>query len=602
MTFAGASSLKRLLKRTLCLFCFCAFSFYAGAQGPFFSWVKGFQAYFTHPVIGSYSYGYAIRTDISGNVFVAGTFARTVDFNPADGVDSQSTNVYLGGYFAKYDSMGNHIWAKTMPGAEVNSMCLDDSGYIYVAGKYYDVVDFDPGPGVRSLPGYGNGDFYVAKYTRDGILKWVRGSGGTQVDAANGVAVDNQGNVYVTGVMHGQGINFNERNPGSVLYNTLVADGFVAKYDRDGNYLWSRHIKGADGDVGYDIALDATANVYICGYSNGAMFDGTSASFVPGRFVGVSTHDAFIAKYTSTGTYVWAKTVGSDKEDMGHSLAIDKNGNILLAGYFSGTIDFDPSNPGAQITTNNYYGAAFVAKFTNNGAYSWAKGYGGRSGYNKAFAVAVDDSSHVYVAGQFSDTVNFNPGGTNGSHAAHYHSGDFIRNVDMFLVKLKADGAYAWSKAYGNVQRDEIKDVYLDKNYNLFFTGMLSRSTTFEPVTNGSVIINTPAGYEAPVATFCKYAQVKQGTSSITAIGSRNLSLRVYPNPAGNQIMIDGFEPGSHIIPFVTDIAGRDYALSYNQGSRQLTLHTGSLSPGIYFVRCTDEKGRTATLKFLKTE
>lgn len=593
-----------LFRVTIGLIVFLLGAFQATAQqAPYFTWVKGLQGYNTHPIFGSYSQGNAIRTDKAGNVFVAGKFLRTVDFDPGKDVDSQSGNTYFGGFFAKYDSMGIHQWAKTIPGSEVTSLQVDDSGYIYVGGAYYDTVDFDPGPLKKTLVNHGGTDFFVAKYSSTGELKWVRGSGGSNGDVVHGLVVDNQGGVYVAGRIHGLAVDFNERSPGSVVYQTNVVDGFVAKYDRDGNYVWSKHINGNDGDVAYGIASDATGNLYVCGYSNGAKFDGTPASFAPGRFPGASTHDAFIAKYTSAGAFVWAKTVGSEKEDMAYSIAVDKSGSILLAGYFSDVLVFDSSIAGARIANKSYAGDIFVAKFSNTGSYLWGKGYGGNMGYNKAFTITTDDSSNVYFGGHFSDTVNFNPGGTLASrHISHLYPFDPIRGVDMFMVKLRADGSYAWSKSYGNLQWDEINCIYLDKKYNVYFSGAISKTTDFEPGPGGQVVVNSNSTvYDFPVAVFSKYAQVKPVTA-VPSVNAGQLLLHGYPNPANDEVTINGFRTGSRIVPVVTDIAGKHFVLPYTLTAGYLTLQTSALAPGIYFVRCTDESGKAGVIKFLKKD
>lgn len=588
--------LHKPLRSLFCLLFFCTFYFSANAQQPpYFQWVKGLQGYHDAQW-GAFNWGSAIKADAKGNVFIAGSFIRSVDFDPEDKkVDSQSSYPYWGGYFAKYDSLGNHIWARTTKGTEVNCLYVDDSGYIYIGGKYHDTTDFDPGPAKQSLPVKGgNGDFFVAKYSPTGEFKWVRGSGGTSGDMVNGVVVDNQGNVYITGGMHGTAVDFNERSPGTVVYQTAVIDGFVAKYDRHGNYIWSKQINGNDGDVGNGITMDASGNIYVAGYSNGAKFDGTPSSYVPGRFQGTFTHDAFIAKYTSAGTFMWAKTIGGPGEDLGQGLALDKAGNILLTGIFVNTVVFDSSIAGARITANSYSGDAFVAKFTNSGAFLWAKGYGGRLGASRGNAVAVDDSSNVFVGGYFSDSVNFNPGGSPAHIAAAFNS------FDIFLVKLRPDGSYAWSKAYGNRGADEIRSIYLDKKYNIYFTGYIGRTTTFEPGTGGSVVVNNPNPNDFQNTIFCRYAQVKPIVNRVAGVGK--LALKAYPNPVTEQMIIDGFTTGSRIVPVVTDVTGKQYYLPYTSAAARITIHTGTLAPGIYFVRCTDEAGNSGMVKMLKTE
>ena len=583
----------RSIKLPVSLLFLCITFFAANAQQtPYYNWAKALEGYHT-PQWAAYNWGSSIKTDVKGNVFITGTFVRSVDFDPSDkAVDSQACYSNLGCYFAKYDSTGIHNWARIIPNAQGNAIFVDDSGYIYVGGTYYDSVDFDPGPARKTLNDNGNANFFVAKYTAAGALKWVRGSGGASLgDAVNGIAVDNQGNVFITGGMHGT-VDFNELNPGSTVYTTNVLDGFVAKYDRNGNYLWSNQINGNDGDVGSDIQLDPAGNVYVCGYTGGAKFSASSAVVLS-----LGVEDAFIAKYTSAGGFIWAKTVGSGGTDLAGKLAIDKGGNILLSGNHSGNIIFDPASPIGTIAGNGSASNAFIAKFTNFGDFIWAKGYGGRS-IDRANAVAVDDSSNVYVGGYFADTISFTPG-TN--YVAHPHPLDIFGSLDMFLLKLKSDGSYVWSKAFGANGGDQIKDIYLDKKYNVHFTGFIARTTAFDAGPGGSAVVNNPNANDLQNTVFCKFSQVKPYTSAVRKVSSGNLFLQAYPNPTSGETTIIGFNVANKTIVAVTDVTGKQHELPYKQRNDQIIIETSSLTSGIYFINCMDEKGFSGTVKLLKT-
>ena len=574
------------------LLLFCSVHVTASAQqAPYFSWVKGLQAYHNTSYIAS-NWGNAIKKDPKGNVVIAGMFVRSVDFDPSSqGVDSQSSPNNYGCYFAKYDSLGNHLFAKTIRNAQGLGLAIDDSGYIYVGGHFYDTADFDPGPLKTTLVSKGDHDFFVAKYTANGELKWVRGSGGSQGDEISGVALDKQGNVYVGGSIHGSPVDFNERNPGSVTYYTSVRDGFIAKYDRNGNYVWSRQLKGNDGDLCRNVVIDSTGNLYACGYSSSGLDFGSGTSATANGF-----YDAFLAKYNTNGNLLWSKLIGGPGFDMGFNMAIDKSGSILFGGSFTGSAVFDASNPNGTINSSHSQEDAFISKFSSNGTFAWAKGFGSGAGIDLCNAVAVDDSMNVYIGGYFYDTVRLNGSAVVGTHVAVHQS-------DMYLAKLKGNGDYVWSKSFGATGPDEIRDIYLDKRYNIYYTGYIARTTVFEPGnTNGSVVIVNPNPNNAQNTIFGKYAQIKPAPTSIHTAQRGNLSLAAYPNPVTSRLTITGFKPDTQIPPFITDLAGRRQACAYEFAADHIDMQIQSLVPGIYFVRCTDQNGNTGLVRILKTD
>jgi hypothetical protein len=563
---------------------FCAS---ADAQ-PYFTWVKGLQGFHTRS-FNSYNWPHAVITDKNQDVLIAGLFIRGVDFDPSDnGVDSQSSPLNPGGYFARYDSMGNHLWARTIANAQAKTIHVDDSGYLYVGGLFYGTADFDPGPQTSTLTSKGASDFFIAKYTAQGSLIWVRGSGGASGDEVNGTITDAQGNVYVTGGLHGT-IDMDERNPGAVVFPTNLLDGFVAKYDRNGRYLWHAQIKGGGGDLGAAIRLNAVGNVVICGRTYGATFAASTPY--------VSTNggsDGFLASYSPNGTLLWTKAIGGNGYDYIDGFAIDRAGDLIVAGTFSGTAMLDSSIATSQMAARNQTGDAFVAKYTGSGGYIWSRSYTSRL-YAGARCAAVDDSSNIYIGGYFGDTVSFNPGGQVGNN---YVSRDLL---DMYLLKLKPGGDYVWSKAIGsNTGADDIYSVHLDKRYNVYYAGYIGSTTVFEPGNpSGSVVVINPSINYTQNTVFGKYAQTKPVTSGISRIKQR-ATLIAYPNPASDQLTIEGFELGARIQATVTDIAGRRQLVATNYAGSKLLLEVKSLVPGVYFVHCIDASGSTGIVRFIK--
>src|SRR5690554_6799470 len=148
-------------------------------------------------------------------------------------------------------------------GATYNSsMALDDLGNIYSIGHFYSgPVDFDPGSDILNLSSVGGLDIYVSKYDASGELVWANRIGGTEDNEGTAIAVDDSGNVYLTGNFQGTA----DFNPGSEVYNLTsngVKDIFVCKLDSEGNFLWAKQMGGATNDTGHAIAVDNSGDVY----------------------------------------------------------------------------------------------------------------------------------------------------------------------------------------------------------------------------------------------------------------------------------------------------------------------------------------------------
>jgi hypothetical protein len=131
--------------------------------------------------------------------------------------------------------------------------------------------------------------------------------------------------------------------------------------------------------------------------------------------------------------YLWSLGIGSTGNDEAFAVAVDASGNVVVVGYFSGTVNFGSGNLVSNAGSNDI----FVAKYNANGVPQWSQRFGSTSD-DAAWAVAGDGSGNVFVTGYFSGTVNF--GGVNLVSAG---------NFDIFVAKYSANGAHQWSQRFG---------------------------------------------------------------------------------------------------------------------------------------------------------
>jgi len=280
-----------------------------------------------------------------------------------------------------------------------------------------------------------------------------RPDGNNGVYTEGGIAVDPNGNSYVTGYYYAQ-TSGSERayfdgywlagyNPGA-----FQDDIFFASYDIDGNIRWATRAGSSSGtfERGHDAAYYG-GYVYFTGRFNQTFYyDGTSS--------GVTSYggeDMFLVKYSSAGVYQWVVKAGSTSSDYGRSIAISSTGDIYITGIFNGTATF-----GSYNVTSNGGSDIFLAKYNTSGVCQWVRSVGG-TGYDYGNKVAVAPDGSVYVTGYFQNTADFGP-------YVLISAG----NSDMFLAKYNSSGTCQWvqqgmssENVYGNGVATDGTNVYV---------------------------------------------------------------------------------------------------------------------------------------------
>ncbi len=348
-------------------------------------------------VSNSYDRAHALVVDRAGNVYVTGE-----SDNPAPGTATDYLTI-------KYDVSGDPLWVARYEGMAgspdtANAIAVDDSGNVYVTGYSigpstpsswdYVTVKYDAsgsqlwvarynGPGSNSdMPfalavdgagnayvggeSYGGGstniDYALVKYDASGNQVWVARHPGTgnSRDTIRAVAVDGAGNVYVTGT----------------CYNFPTSEDYVTiKYDKNGNQLWLAGYDGgkSDDDWAQSLALDASGNVYVTGYSRG---EGSGAA-----------HDYATVKYDAWGHQLWVRRYDGTAHGIDHawSIALDRARNVYVAG----------DSPGIG-TASDYV----TLKYDTDGASLWEARYNGpANGADGASRLVVDGQGDLYVTG-----------------------------------------------------------------------------------------------------------------------------------------------------------------------------------------------------------
>ncbi len=391
-------------------------------------------------------HGEGVAIDASGNVLVTGSFTGTVDFGGGGLVGAGGTDIFL----ARYSATGVYQWSWRFGGTGSDagtSVAVDASGNVFVTGSFTGTVDFGGG----GLVSAGGTDIFLAKYDADGTYQWSQRFGGTSTDVGYSVAADGAGNVFLTGFFNGT-VDFG----GGGLVSAGGNDIFLAKYDSNGVHQWSQRFGGAGGDFSTSIAVDGSGDVFMTGY-----FPGT-VDFGGGGLVSAGGVDVFLAKYDASGVHQWSQRFGGVNNDPGYAVAVDDAGNVMVTGYFGGSVDFGGGN---LVSAGS--GDVFVAKYDGSGTHQWSKRLGG-TGSDTAYAIASDAAGNVFVTGSFSGTADF--GGTPLVSAG---------GIDVFVAMYDANGVHRWSRGMGGIDVDYGRAIAATASGHAMVTGYFIGTVNF---------------------------------------------------------------------------------------------------------------------------
>ncbi|MEN6445088.1 MAG: SBBP repeat-containing protein [Candidatus Cloacimonas sp.] len=403
--------------------------------------------------------GNSIAIDANGNSYVTGYFSGSATFGNTTLTSSGRSDIFI----AKMDNNGNWLWSKQAGGTNNDSgsrIAVDDNGNIYITGSFESSsITFGS---ITLTNSYSvNNDIFVAKLDSNGNWLWAKQAGGTNIDGSSGIAIDANGNSYVTGSFSSSSCYF-----GTItLTSSGSMDIFVAKLDSNGNWLWAKQAGGTDYDWGDGIAVDANGNSYV----TGNFF--INATFGTITLTSNGSYGIFVAKLDSNGNWLWAKQPEEAFYTEGLDIAVDANGNSYVTGIFQGSATFGATN----LYSNFDYGNIFIAKMDSNGNWLWAKQAGGNDYYIcncMCYSIVVDDNGNSYVTGFFDGTATF---GATTLTSIGYR--------DIFVTKLDSNGNWLWAKQAGGYSYVEGKNIAVDANGNSYVTGCFAESATFGTTT-----------------------------------------------------------------------------------------------------------------------
>ena len=498
--------MKKELSYSILMATVCVALLTTSAQAQFL-WAERVATTTSLPTGGGPTIG--LTLDSQANCYVTGWFDGTNNFG---GVTL--TNQSIGGsdiFVAKYNANGTLQWAQRAGGSagETNTgrvIGVDTNGNVYVAGHVYGPAFF----GSFNIPASSYQNFFLAKYNSAGAIQWVQQSVAGYEIRCKGLAVDGAGNSYALLYLLDDGPvtlgTTNVNNP-SGYASSLV---FV-KYDNTGAVQWAQLLgaPSASSDTsGCAVAADTAGNVYVCGLFEASIMIGTT------NLTGSATSwNIFIAKFNNSGALTWVQQPTGGNPRAGVGVAVDRAGNVYVAGQFTNTINFGGISVTNLSATNE---CGFVAKYSSSGVVQWA---------NQASVtysdVALDGQTNVYAAGLLNSNAaiaKYTPAGTlqwiysaNGAPASPFSS-------EAMKCAGDSAGHCYWAGWYQGMATFGTNVLQPQETWNFFLAevGPLLFFDNFGEFTNGTDLTSTNYTPTSGPATASVVTSVQNGSPTIT--------------------------------------------------------------------------------------
>ena len=575
--------------------------------------------------------GEAVATGSDGAVYVAGTFNGTADFgNGVAATSAGDSDAFL----VKYDADGAAVWARRA-GTDVfndfgEDVAVDPAGAVYLAGTFTGVATFDGGTRPdTSVTTFNDFDAFLARYTADGDLDWVRRVGGTEQDVGRAVAVRPTSVGDAAVALVGSFTGMAEAGD-TTLVSAGAADAFAAVFSAGGSLVWARSAGGSDSDAAYGAAFSllgdsgpepSGGDLYL-----GGQFAGVGV-FGPGVAVqSAGLGDAFVARYDAGGTALWASRVGGSGSDYVRGLVLAGEGEVgdaepgfpyvYLGGSFTGDILV-----GNDVLQSAGFTDAFLAAFDADGAALWGR-RGGGEGFDFAEDVATfepyaiptrrrNTQTPVFLVGYADEAADFSTadttvalagaGGQDGFVVA-YTAGD-----SPFAPAPDLGGDLVSAYTVGGPDRDSVTGIspyspfFGSRDFNPVLTGVF-RGTADFPGAGSVTSTGSNDLFVAELAScpdfFCLPTSTEPGTDA------NALALTAAPNPFAASARVTLAVPAAGDARVaVYDVLGRRMAVLHDgplaAGRHPLALGVG-LAPGVYLVRA-ETGDQTATLRVTKS-
>ena len=393
----------------------------------------------------------AVEFDSRGHAIVSGSFSGTIDL---DSTQLESAG-NLDFFAVELDSDGAASRSLAFGGPELDlaGMRLGPDGALVISQTFSGAMAI----GDREVVSIGDQDAVLYATDWDGGARWIRQFGNPVMQHAGSLAIGDTGDVTVSGYTLDGTLDL---GGDPLTVENAACGNYLARYREDGTHVWSRFFDGVDSNWGMLVAVDESGGMVVAGQAQGDVDLG--GGVLPG---GIDDPDIVLGYFDAQGNHVWSRRFGDD-QFQNAKMTRTTDGDIVLAGRYAGTLEFD-----STVLTHDDpdFHPAFVAKLAPDGTERWAIDFAANTG---VFSVTSDRSGNIIFDGWFTDTVDFGCGDL-------VSAGDH----DGYVVKLASDGTCLWSRRFGGPAMDWSIGSTADEYGNILTAGAFSGSMTIGSTT-----------------------------------------------------------------------------------------------------------------------
>lgn len=383
--------------------------------------------------------------DAAGNVYVTGVYRQTAVFDAITLQGDNAGEIFL----ACYNACGFSDWAIDFKGTGFDqgmSVAVAPDGNIVLFARFSEKINV----GDITYVAEGVLDMLIIKIDPNGNILWSLPIGGIGNDWPNEIAVQENGDILITG-SYGADILFGNQT----LIIAGLPDLFLAKLDANGNFLWATSANGLGTEIGYDLDTDVDGNIYLTGYfDNGASFDNQTLASVGGV-------DIFLGKYDADGNLLWIKQAGGSGFDQSLGLDYDP---ILNRVYITGSYEEDMQFENMNLPLIDSR-EVFLAAYQADGNLDWVKSGIGTGEFDIGVDVIAHPDGTVYVGGQFNSSLDFD---------GEILTSNGLR--DFFLAQFNNDGSINCAHSFGGSGQEQMGNLMMDLAGNIYVNGYFSQT------------------------------------------------------------------------------------------------------------------------------
>ncbi|MDP1728216.1 MAG: PKD domain-containing protein [Bacteroidota bacterium] len=408
--------------------------------------------------------GTKVAVDKNGNILGTGTTSTSTGLATA-GAYQTSVSGNFDAFIIKYNHSGMRLWSTYLGGSgqdNGNDIAVDQNNNIFITGNTLSSSGIATAGSHQSTFGNGSstGDAFLMKFNASGVKQWGTYIGGSGDDYGDGIAIEPNGNLYISGFTNSASLAtsgaFQTSNNGNY-------DAFLVKFNSAGIRQWCTYYGSIYEDYGYKVTTDANGNASMIGYTVSNYGITTSGAFQT-TFGG--NGDAFLVKFNAAGDRLWCTYIGGNNLDYASDVSTDISGNILVAGTSASTNGIASSGAFMTVKSSGY--DAFIAKYNPAGSRLWSSYIGG--GYDEgALGICSDIQGNIAITGYTYSSLGFTSSGA--------YMEDFGGDVDAFIVKFDSLGYRQWSTYYGADNLEQGNGLCVDSSGNIFVTGITSSTS-----------------------------------------------------------------------------------------------------------------------------